>query len=203
MKRLFSLFALIIIFSIAGLADIRLPETATPKNPPKGKEVELLIQVSNEVSEPTLVIKKSSSKLLRAALEEAEGVNENTAQVQSEKTTSTASTQTVFGGLFLTLGFVFGGVWLARSKPSKTVIGLFLVGIFAAGTVLVFANIAPPRLFGIDKFMLSDQFQSRSGASARGHVRIKIVNDSSPVTSDIKLLIPRGTENSSIQGKEE
>lgn len=203
MKRLFSLFALTVIFSIAGLADIRLPEPPKNQAAQKENQVELMVQVTNEVTEPTLVIKKSSSKLLRAALEEAEGLNENLAQTEPARSSFGASVQTVIGGMLLTLGFIFGGVWLARSKPSKTVIGLFLVGIFTAGTVLVLANIAPPRLFGIDKFMLSEQFQSRSGASARGKVRVKIVDDSNPVSSDIKLLIPKGAENNSIPGKQE
>jgi hypothetical protein len=203
MKRLFSLFVLLVILSAVAFGDIRPPDTPKPKPTPKGKEVEMFIDVTNEVTEPTLVIKKSSSKLLRAALDEAESLDETTAQVPVEKTASTASTQTVFGGLFLTLGFIFGGVWLARSKPSKTVIGLFLVGIFVSGTVLVFANIAPPRIFGINKNMFAEQFQSRSGANARGKVRVKIVNDSSSASPDMKLLVPMNPENNLLPTNEE
>jgi hypothetical protein len=190
------------ILSIVALADISLPDTPKPKLPTR-KQVELFVQVSSEVTEPTLVIKKSSSKLLRAALDEAEGIENNLAQTESTRPNFTASAQTVMGGLFLALAFVFGGVWLARSKPSKTIIGLFLVGVFAAGAVLVFANIAPPRRFGIDKFMLSEEFQSRSGATARGKVQVKIVNDSSPVSPDLKLLIPMNPENKPISTNEE
>lgn len=193
MKRLFSLLAIHAIFSIAAFADIRPPDT--PKPAPKGKQVELFVDVTTEVTEPTLVIKKSSTKLLRAALDKAEELDNNLAQTETPKTNFTGSTQTVIGGMFLALAFVFGGVWLARSKPSKTVIGLFLVGIFTAGTVLVFANIAPPRLFGIDKNIFSQEFQSRSGATARGKVRVKIINDSSPASPDMKLLIPMNPEN--------
>lgn len=94
-------------------------------------------------------------------MDEAEGIDNNLAQNEATKRSFGASTQTVIGGMFLTMAFVFGGVWLARSKPSKTVIGLFLVGFFATGGVLVFANIAPPRFFGIDKNMLSTEFQTR------------------------------------------
>jgi hypothetical protein len=201
MKRLFSLFAVTAIFSIVAIADIRPPDA--PKPAPKGKQVEILVDVTTEVTEPTLVIKKSSSKLLRAALDEAEGIENNLAQNETVEPRSTVSTQTVIGGMFLALAFVLGGVWLARSKPSKTVIGLFLIGIFAAGTVLVFANIAPPRRFGIDKFMLSQEFQSRSGATARGKVRVKIINDSDSVSPDLKLLIPTGSEDKPISTNEE
>jgi hypothetical protein len=51
--------------------------------------------------------------------------------------------------------------------------------------------------------MLSQEFQSRSGASARGKVRVKIVNDSSPVSPDVKLLIPMGSEDKPISTNEE
>jgi hypothetical protein len=199
MKRLFCLLALIVLFSTIVLADI--PPAKNPAS--KGNQVELLVEVTSEVTESTLVIKKGSSKLLRAALDEAEGLNENVAQTEKVQTTSTAPTQTVFGGIFLTLAFVFGGVWLVRSKPSKTVIGLFLVGIFAAGSVLVFANIAPPRRFGIDRFMFSQEFQSRSGASARGKVRVKIIDDSSSASPDMKLLVPKNPENNLIPTNKE
>ena len=200
MRKIVNLLILISILSIVALADIAPPKTPAP---PKGKQVELFVDVTTEVTEPTLVIKKSSSKLLRAALDEAEGLDSNLAQTETAKPSSAASTQTVIGGMFLTLAFVFGGVWLARSKPSKTVIGLFLVGVFATGAVLVFANIAPPRLFGIDKNIFSQEFQSRSGATARGKVRVKIINDSSPASPDMKLLIPMNPENNLMPTGEE
>lgn len=193
MQKIISSLILIVVLSILALADIRPPDT--PKQPPKGKQVELFVDVTTEVTEPTLVIKKSSTKLLRAALDEAEGIESNLAQTESTQPNFTASAQIVGGGMFLTLAFVFAGIWLVRSKkPSKTVIGLFLVGIFVTGSVLVFANIAPPRIFGIGKNMLSQEFQSRSGASARGKVRVKIVNGNA-ADSDIKLLIPMNSGN--------
>lgn len=195
MQKIINSLILIVILSIVALADIRPPEPPKPKNTPAGKQVELFVVTSTEVTEPTLVIKKSSTKLLRAALDEAEGLENNLVQTESTAPNFTASTQTVVGGMFLTFAFVFGGVWLVRSKkPSKTVVGLFLVGSFAAGSVLVFANIAPPRIFGINKNMLSQEFQSRSGASARGKVRVKIVNGNA-ADSDIKLLVPQNSEN--------
>lgn len=189
MKRLFSLIALTAIFSCVALADIAPPPT--PKPAPKGKQVQLMVNVTSEVTEPTLVIKKSSSKLLRAALDEAEGVDSNSAQTEAVKSNSSVAIQTVIGGMFLTLAFVFGGVWFVRGKkPSKTTVGLFLVGIFTSATVLVVANIAPPRSFGLTKSMLAPDFQGGRGATARGKVRVKIIDDKES-TDDVKLLIPR------------
>lgn len=196
MLKIANLLILITILSIVALADIRLPDTPKPKATPTGKQVELFVDVTSEVTEPTLVIKKSSSKLLRAALDEAEGLENNLAQTESTSPNFTATSQTVIGGMFLTFAFVFGGVWFVRSKkPSKTVVGLFLIGVFATGSVLVFANIAPPRLLGISKNILSPEFNSGRGATAKGKVRVKIVNDSSAASPDIKLLIPMDAEN--------
>ncbi len=192
MKKLLSLFALTTIFVSIALADIVPPPT--PKPAPKGKQVEMFIDVTNDVTETTLVIKKSSTKLLRAALDEAEGLENSSAQNQTITPSSSASTQLVIGGMFLTLAFVFGGVWLARSKPSKTIVGLFLVGILASATVLVVANIAPPMRFGIDKNMFAPEFKSGRGGTARGKVQVKIVNDSNSASPDIKLLIPLNPE---------
>lgn len=190
------MLALTAIFAIAAFADIRLPDTPKPTPKPTGKQVELFVDVTSEVSETTLVIKKSSSKLLRAALDEAEGIDTTIAQNETAKPSVSASMPTVIGGMFLTLAFVFGGVWMVRSKkPSKTVVGLFLIGVFVTGTVLVFANIAPPRKFGITKNLLSPEFSSGRGATAQGKVRVKIVNDTNAASPDIKLLIPMNAEN--------
>jgi hypothetical protein len=191
MRKIANSVLLIAVLALAAVADI--PPLKTPA-PPKGKQVELFVDITSEVTEPTLVIKKSSSKLLRAALDEADGIENDLAASETELPRSAAATQTIIGGTFLMLAFAFGGVWLVRSKPSKTVIGLALVALFATGSVLVFANIAPPRMFGISKNMLSEQFQSRSGANARGKVRVKII-DGTTADSDIKLLIPMNAEN--------
>lgn len=199
MKKIFGLCAFAICFSATAFADISLPRTPVPT--PKGNQVELVVNVTTEVTEPTLVIKKSSSKLLRAALDEAEDLDENSALASVEKSGSTVSVQIILSGLFLTLGFIFAGVWLARSKPSKTIIGLFLFGIFGAGSVLVFANIAPPRIFGINKNMLAEELRSR--AFARGKVRVRVVKDSDRSGPDIQLLIPMDPENNLVPNTEE
>ncbi len=193
MKKLPFIVVFIALFSFAVFADIRMPEPPTPKPTatPKvvtGKQVELMIDVTSEVSEPTLVIKKSSVKNLRAALDEAEGID-NLANVSNETDSklgsSIGSIQTIIGGLFLSLAFVFGGVWFVKNKPNKTTVALFLVAFFGASTVLVWGNIAPPRLFSISKNIFADEIQ-RFGY-ARGMVRVKVVAESN---ADIKLLVP-------------
>ncbi len=193
MKKL-SLIAILVAFlSIYAFADIRMPEPPKPQptatmKPITGKQVDLMIDVTSEVSEPTLVIKKSSVKNLRAALDEAEGIDNLATQTENEGTKSAStigSIQTIVGGLFLSLAFVFGGVWFVKNKPSKATVALFAVAFFGASTVLVWGNVAPPRLFSISKNIFADEIQQF--AYARGKVRVKVVAESN---TDIKLLVP-------------
>jgi hypothetical protein len=192
MKQL-SLIAISFAFlSVSAFADIRLPEPPTPKptstmKPITGKQIDLMIDVTSEVTEPTLVIKKSSVKNLRAALDEAEGIDNLATQTENEDTKqyTTGSIQTVVGGLFLSLAFVFGGVWFVKNKPNKGTVALFVVAFSGASTLLVWGNIAPPRLFSISKNIFADEIQRY--AYAKGKVRVKVVTVSE---ADIKLLVP-------------
>jgi uncharacterized protein (DUF58 family) len=204
MKKILGLM-FILVFSMTILADVRFPDKPTPKPTPKGKQVEMSISVTSEVTEPTLVIKKGSIKELKAILDEAESIEDNLAIVQDENNQnlevvnnkSSGSVQTVIGGLFLSLAFIFGGVWFVRGKSSKTIAGLFLLGVFASATVMVLANVAPPRIFGLNKSIFSEELSRR--ASASGKVRVKITNESG---SQVKLLIPRNDENESLKDGE-
>jgi hypothetical protein len=143
MKKLFSSMALIAAFALVAFADVRLPDTPTPK---ESKKIDtwLHISIDKDAKEARLIIPKSQLKQLRAELEQMDD-SDATASLSFSKT------QTVVSGLFLSLAFVFGGVWLARSrgggsgtKANKTLVvgaGLFLIG---AMTTMVIANVGPP-----------------------------------------------------------
>jgi hypothetical protein len=142
MKKLFSSIALIAGLAVIAFADVRLPDTPKPKQS-KSISTDIFIRIDKDAKEARLVIPKSQLKQLRAELEQMDDASE-TASLNFSKT------QTVVSGLFLSLAFVFGGVWLARSrgksetKTSKAFVigaGLFLTG---ALTTIAFANIAPP-----------------------------------------------------------
>lgn len=51
MKKIVYLFTLIASLSDFALADIARPQTATPVPTPKGKQVELFVDVTTEVTE--------------------------------------------------------------------------------------------------------------------------------------------------------
>jgi hypothetical protein len=146
MKRIFCLCALAAIFSVAALADVRLPDTPKPTPSPKQKKaIDTIFHISlrKDAKEARLLIPKDQLKQLRAELEALDDGAENTAFL------SFSRTQTIVSGLFLSLAVVFGGVWLTRArgtgpKPNKTVVAgaaLFLGGAFAT---LVLANVGPP-----------------------------------------------------------
>jgi hypothetical protein len=145
MKRIFTLFALITVFSIAAAADVRLPNTPkpTPTEEKKSIETDLRIRLRKDAKEARLLIPKDRINELRAQLDELDG-GSNTAAFLS-----VSRAQTVIGGLFLSLAMVFGGVWLTRArtggfKPHKAIVagaGLLFVGAFAVAS---FANMGPP-----------------------------------------------------------
>ena len=146
MKRIFSLCAIITMFSMAAFADVRLPDTPKPTPVPKEKkeiDSHFRISISKDAKEARLLIPKDQIKQLRAQLDELDGGSTNAAFV------SFSRTQTIVSGLFLSLAFVFGGVWFARSRKSnlkmnKALVAgavLFFCGAFAT---IAFGNIGPP-----------------------------------------------------------
>jgi hypothetical protein len=134
------------IFSMAALADVPRPNTPKPTPAPKEKAIEtdFRVRIQKEAKEARLLIPKDQIKALRAQLDELDGGGSNTAAFLSF-----SRAQTIAGGLFLSLAFVFGGVWLTRArktvlKPNKAVVAgavFFIGGAFAAMT---FANMGPP-----------------------------------------------------------
>ncbi|HEX8367105.1 MAG TPA: hypothetical protein VF604_00930 [Pyrinomonadaceae bacterium] len=185
MKKLFSSIALIAAFALGALADVRLPDTPTPKQSKK-IETRLRISISNDAKEARLVIPKSRIKQLRAELD----------QLDDSETTTAASlsfskTQTIVSGLFLSLAFVFGGVWLARSrgqsdaKTGKTLVvgaGLFLTGAMAT---IAFANVGPPpETRNITGKLFSSSVHAYKQASG------KIYLETSDETGEIELIVP-------------
>jgi hypothetical protein len=148
MKKLLFAIVFVTLFSFIALADIPRPSTPKPTPEPKQKksiDTMLIIRLDRDANDARLIIPKNKIEQLRAELDGLDGETENTADVKSSFT----GTQTIVSGMFLTLAFVFGGVWLARSGKTVSKNGraigigafLFLGGAFAT---FVFANAGPP-----------------------------------------------------------
>jgi hypothetical protein len=193
MKKIIGLFTLCLLLSTFAFADVRLPDTPTPKPTPKIKQTDATMRITmdKKATETVLKLNKSSLKQLRAAIDDLDDSNDATAEVRS-----VSSPQTIIGGLFLSLAFVFGGVWMFRAKPSKTVVGLFFIVSCVLTTTFVFANIAPP--LGVRKFT-NKTFSEEVNAYgyAAGNIKVEI-GDSKSMTKDVELIIPSsaGSKNS-------
>ncbi len=192
MKKTFFLLTISLLFTFVAFADVRLPDMSTPKPTPKIKQTDATMRITldKNATETVLKLNKSSLKQLRAAIDEIEDDSTDTrAEVRNA-----SSPQTIIGGLFLSLAFVFGGVWMFRSKPSKTVVGLFIIVSCLITTTFVFANIAPP--MGVRKLSnktFSEEVNSYGFAS--GNIKIQI-SDNKSMSKDVELIVPAPQNNS-------
>jgi hypothetical protein len=112
------------------------------------------LSVSRFEKEGTLVVTKSLIEKINAAAR-AKG---HTALIEVEsEDASVASTQTIVGGIFLSLAFVLGGVWLARSKGqvSKPALGVMLLAVTGLGATLVIGNVPPPKRIKLDSGIIN------------------------------------------------
>ena len=189
MKRIFSVGALTLMFALIAVADVRF-DTPTPKpekTPTQVKSIDttLYISLQKDAKEARLLIPKSQIKQLRMELAALDD------DADAPVAAGYANTQTVVGGLFLSLAFVFGGVWFARSrkidlKANKTAaVGaiLFLSGALAAAA---YANVALPSLEArsITGLIFTDAVHQYKKAS--GKIKVESTDDSYGIT----LIVP-------------
>ena len=133
---------LVLMFTVSAFADIARPER-TPKPPKKAAAVDtyLSIKLDRDAKEARLIVPRSQLKALRAELESIGGDN-------SAATTSSgfSRTQTIVSGLFISLAFVFGGFWFARSGKLSSKVAAITAIAFAGGALatIVYGNAGPP-----------------------------------------------------------
>ena len=162
MKRVFGLLMLTAFFASAALADVRLPDkpsptpakTAKPESAAVDSKLQIILSKSDKTAR--LIVPKNQLNQLRAELDALDG--------GAPTFSGISRAQTIAGGLFLSLAFIFGGVWFVRSgkNASKKVkiaaagALLFFSGGFAT---IAFANIGPPttaditsRIFNAESF---------------------------------------------------
>ena len=142
MKRIPVTVMLLGMFAVAAMADIARPD-AKPKKQ-TSVDTTLRIKLDQSAKEARLIVPKSQLKALRAAIDEADGGPAELASVGG-----VSRVQTIAGGLFLSLAFVFGGVWLIRARATggesgKVAVGVATVALLCSGATLVWANMGPP-----------------------------------------------------------
>lgn len=189
MKKLFSSAALIAVFALVAFADVRLPDTPTPKQSKK-VETRLRISIDENAKEARLRIPKSQLKQLRAQLDELDD-SEATAATTADASFGFSRMQTVISGLFLSLAFVFGGVWFARSrgkvntKTNKTLAVGAGLALTATMATIAIGNIGPPpETRNITGKLFSNSVHAYKRASG------KIQLETSDEISEIELIVP-------------
>ncbi|HLM00980.1 MAG TPA: hypothetical protein VK400_07975 [Pyrinomonadaceae bacterium] len=203
MKKLFSSIVFIAALALAAFADVRLPDTPTPK-PSKKIDTRLRISISKDAKEARLRIPKSQLRQLRAELDELDGGGREDAAASL----NFGKAQTIVSGLFLTLAFAAGGVWLMRSRDGKSetktggktlVIaagaGLFLSG---AAATIGFANVGPPpETRNITGKLFSNSVHAYKQAS--GRIQLETTDEA----EEIELIVPDVAKSPNVTGGEE
>lgn len=190
MKRILLLTALALITSTAAFADIApIRPEKTPK-PKPGVNTTMEIMMDKSAKEAKLLIPKSQIKQLRAELESLDDDNGNTAAVTGGFT----RLQTIVSGAFLSLAFVFGGMWFVRSgkastKGGKALAAAAILGGIGAATTVVFANAGPPPAARNITSRLFDQKIFTPYGFAYGKIKIETTDG-----NQVKLIVPEATE---------
>lgn len=186
MKKMFCLMLAVFAFANVSFADEAPPPT--PKKETKNKSIDSFMQIrlDEKADEPVLKISKNQLKDLRAQLDELDDASDNSAS-----SGGISRTQTIVGGMFLSLAFVFGGVLFARSKKSDGKTGkiiaagavLFLCGTAAA---FVFANAGPPPQLRSISGRLFDKKVFGFWKRASGAIKIEVVENG----NNVELIVP-------------
>lgn len=189
MKRLICTTTLLLLTSIAVFADLPRPEKSpgSVKKPGKAIDTTLRIRLDRNATEARLLIPKSQIKELRAALDDLDGDDASTA---ATSVASYSRTQTIVGGIFLSLAFVFGGIWFVRSgnnlkKPGRTIAMLAIATGIGSAATFVYANIAPPLEA---RTITGKMFAPSVHAYGRGSGKIKLEVVDSPLSPE--LIVP-------------
>lgn len=175
---------LLMAFSTAVFADIAPPTTPKPKPTPKTKEIDsyLEIKLNENFKEAKLLIPRSQLKQLRAELEQLENGEDTNAAV-TDSGTGFRNAQNVFAGGFMSLAFLFGGVWLFRSKAAKNVKvagALVLISLSGAAATYVYANAGPPpeaRTITSKSFSKGFSYYNFGG----GKIKLGMTNEENPI----------------------
>lgn len=188
MKNITGVFLIFLIFTASAFADIKPPlkpptPSVTPTKPATPNEARMAISISRFDDEATLVITKSMIEKINAALK-AKGEK---AMFSEPGPAGIASTQTIVGGLFLSLALVFGGVWLARSgrTVSKSALGIVAFAVVGMGATLVIGNVPAPKRVPLSE-AVNEKLQ---GFVASGKVKIMLVDYQAQ--EDILLVLPK------------
>lgn len=144
MKTILTMTAITMVFSAVVFGDIARPDK--PKST-RSIDTTLSIKLDRDAKEARLIIPASQIKQLRAELERFDDGSDNTAAIITGN--GFTRMQTIISGAFLSLAFVFAGMWFTRSgwlstKGGKAAAGGMFILATGAFATIAFANAGPP-----------------------------------------------------------
>jgi hypothetical protein len=169
-------------------ADIPSPDNRNRNSLKSDLKIQMQIDTDDKSKEARLIIPRAIWQQMRAQLDG------NDAQTAAATTRffNMSGAQTIMSGIFLSLAFAFGGLWLARSRkgeesaPSRAValtVTMLLMGGITAG--VAYANAGPPPVArSLTSKILIPELQ---WWGAYGEVKLQIVEEG----NEIRLVLPK------------
>jgi hypothetical protein len=182
------------------LATATLPAFANIANPDRDKlkitkspeKTQMIIRPDDKAKEAKLIIPR---KLLRQLNAELDG-NASPDAATHSRFPNLNGTQTVISGLFLSLAFVFGGVWLARSrktadKLTRAALGVAVLAVCGLTASIAYANAGPPAVARslTSKILIQDA----QWYGVYGQVKVETTGEA----DQIILVLPKAKEEKS------
>jgi hypothetical protein len=185
-----ALVALLLAMAIPALADIPDPNTNTRKKMHGSKiTTEMRIEPNEETKEAKLVIPRDVLRQLTAGIDD----EDSQSAASSSRFFKPGSAQTLMAGLFLSLAFAFGGVWLVRSrvasgKLARAALGVTILALCGLTASIAYANAGPPEVARTltSKILIQDL----QWWGAYGQVKVEIVEEGDHIT----LVLPKQKE---------
>jgi hypothetical protein len=176
---------------LMAMTALAFADIANPDNRNRSSKSDLKIQMQiatdDKLKEARLVIPRAIFQQMSAQLDG----NSSPQAATTARFFSMTGAQTVMSGIFLSLAFAFGGVWLVRSRKGAErtaravalTVALLLVGGVTAG--VAYANAGPPPVArSLTSKILIQELQ---WWGAYGEVKVEIVEEG----NEIKLVLPR------------
>ena len=181
-----ALAALLLAATVSASADVAPPDKAKIK-PPKVSPftAQMNIQPDLKSGEAKLLIPRSVLEQMRAGLD---GDDSHSAALAFF---NTSGAQTLMAGVFLSLAFAFGGVWLVRSRGQRRLgpaaLCVAALALCGAAATAAYANAGPPPVARslTSKILIQDAMWY----GVYGDVKVEVVDG-----DQIRLVLPKGKD---------
>ena len=181
--------AALMLVSTTALAFADIPNPNNRSSSKSDLKIQMQIDTDEKAKEARLVIPRAVWQQMRAQLD---GSDSQTTATATARFFNMTGAQTIMSGIFLSLAFAFGGVWLMRARkgteraPARAValtVALLLTAGITAG--VAYANAGPPPVArSLTSKILIPELQ---WWGAYGEVKVEVVEEG----NEIKLVLPK------------